>query len=116
MSNLYEKIDLKGLDENNIKPLSFCDCEYCLDINDATPSSLILTFDHKTLPSSVFVCNFEHVLLLAGLNEIKQLVFSAGIYLFKFNNGNVRTMCENCSKFTTKTPVLLSLNRFQAVF
>ena len=98
-----KKIDRKVLDENNIKPLiSFCDCEYCLDTNDATPASLILTFDHKTLPSSVFVCIFEHVLLLAGLNEIKQLVFSAGIYLFKFNNGNVRTMCEVCSKLTIK--------------
>ena len=62
-----KKIDRKGLDENNIKSLiSFCDCEYCLDTDDATPASLILTFDHKTLPSSVFVCNFEHVLLLAA--------------------------------------------------
>ena len=28
----------------------------------------------------------------------------AGIYLFKFNNGNTRTMCEICSKLTIKTP------------
>ena len=54
-----------GLDENNIRSLtSFCDCEYYLDINDAITASLILTLDHKTLPSSVFVCNFERVFLL----------------------------------------------------
>ena len=28
----------------------------------------------------------------------------AGIYLFKINNGNTRTMCEICSKATIKTP------------
>ena len=28
----------------------------------------------------------------------------AGIYLLKFNNRNVRTRCEICSKLTTKTP------------
>ena len=28
----------------------------------------------------------------------------AGIYLFKFNNGNTRAMCEICSKLTIKTP------------
>ena len=27
----------------------------------------------------------------------------AGIYLFKVNNGNTRTICEICSKLTTKT-------------
>ena len=27
----------------------------------------------------------------------------AGIYFFKFNNGNTRTMCETCSKLTMKT-------------
>ena len=26
-----------------------------------------------------------------------------GIYLFKINNGNTRTMCEICSKLTIKT-------------
>ena len=30
--------------------------------------------------------------------------FPAGIYLFKFNNGNTRTMWEICSKLTIKTP------------
>ena len=27
---------------------------------------------------------------------------SAGIYLFKVNNGNIRTMCDICSKSTIK--------------
>ena len=27
-----------------------------------------------------------------------------GLYLFKDNNGNTRTMCEICSKLTIKTP------------
>ena len=29
---------------------------------------------------------------------------SAGIYLFKFKNGNTREMCEICSKLAIKTP------------
>ena len=29
---------------------------------------------------------------------------STGIYLFKVNNGNTKTMCEICSKLTIKTP------------
>ena len=29
-------------------------------------------------------------------------VFSNGIYLFKINNGNIRTMCEISSKLTVK--------------
>ena len=29
--------------------------------------------------------------------------FSAGIYLFKFNNEKTKTMCEICSKLTIKT-------------
>ena len=29
---------------------------------------------------------------------------SAGIYFFKVNNGNTRTMCKICSKLTIKTP------------
>ena len=28
----------------------------------------------------------------------------AGIYFFKVNNGNARTMCEVCSKLSKKTP------------
>ena len=30
--------------------------------------------------------------------------YPAGIYLFKINNRNSRTMCEICSKLTIKTP------------
>ena len=30
--------------------------------------------------------------------------FPAGIYLFKISNGNIRTMCEICSKLIIKTP------------
>ena len=31
-------------------------------------------------------------------------VFPTGIYLFKVKNGNNRTMCDTCSKFSIKTP------------
>ena len=30
--------------------------------------------------------------------------FSAGIYLLKVNNRNIKTRCEICSKLTIKTP------------
>ena len=41
----------------------------------------------------------------------------ANIYLFKVNNGSTRTMCEVCSKVTTKTPVSLLkiLKRFHTL-
>ena len=48
------------------------------------------------------------------------------IYLFKFNNGNTRTMCEICSKLTIQTSntsidivlesLLLTLNKFHTLF
>ena len=31
-------------------------------------------------------------------------ILPVSIYLFKFNNANMRTMCEICSKLTIKTP------------
>ena len=34
----------------------------------------------------------------------KNTIISAGIYLFKVNNRKTRTMCEICSKLTTKIP------------
>ena len=36
-------------------------------------------------------------------NSLKTF-FPAGIYLFKINNGNTKTMPEICSKLTIKTP------------
>ena len=30
--------------------------------------------------------------------------YSGGIYLFKVNSGNMRTMCEICLKLSIKTP------------
>ena len=42
---------------------------------------------------------------LHKINEIrKRNATPGGIFLFKFNNGNTRTMCEICSKLTIKTP------------
>ena len=35
---------------------------------------------------------------------IMEVLFPAGIYLFKVNNGNTRTTCETCSKLTIKIP------------
>ena len=32
------------------------------------------------------------------------MFYPVGIYSFKVNNGNTRTMCENCSNSTVKTP------------
>ena len=61
------------------------------------------------------------------LLDILHLVhFPAGIYLFKVNNRNSRTMCKICSKLTIKTPergqwrflvsLLSTLNRFHTLF
>ena len=30
--------------------------------------------------------------------------YPTSIYLFKFNNGNTKTLCKNYSKLTTETP------------
>ena len=35
--------------------------------------------------------------------EVLLMSFQGGIYLFKVNNGNTRTLCEICSKLTVKT-------------
>ena len=35
-----------------------------------------------------------------------QLVYSAGIYLFKINNGNIRKICEICSKLMNRIHTL----------
>ena len=40
----------------------------------------------------------------------------ADIYFFKFNNGNVRIMCEICSKLTIKAPELLYKNSFWCLY
>ena len=39
-----------------------------------------------------------------------------GIYLFKVNNGNTRTMCEICSKLTIKTPERRHRHRFWCLY
>ena len=50
-------------------------------------------FEEKPLVREVF------------LGEVlQQRNYPAGIYLFKANNRNTRTMCEICSKLTIKTP------------
>ena len=50
-------------------------------------------FEEKQLVREVF------------LGEVlQQRNYPAGIYLFKANNRNTRTMCEICSKLTIKTP------------
>ena len=36
--------------------------------------------------------------------KIFHTTFPAGLYLFKVNNRNTRTMCEICSKLQRKTP------------
>ena len=48
-----------------------------------------------------FIC-FRRVLWLDFEND--KVMFPGGIYLFKFNNGNTRRMCEICSKLAIKTP------------
>ena len=35
-----------------------------------------------------------------SLNTLLHGIYPAKIYLFKFNNGNTRTICEICSKIT----------------
>ena len=46
----------------------------------------------------MFIVNFEQV------NAGWLTIFPVGIYSFKNNNGNTRTMCEICSKLTIKMP------------
>ena len=36
--------------------------------------------------------------------DLKMVKITAGIYLFKMRNGNIRTMCGICSKLTITTP------------
>ena len=38
-----------------------------------------------------------------GLLKHRNKRWPAGIYLFRVNDGNTRTMCEICSKLTIKT-------------
>ena len=72
--------------------------------------------------TNIIDCNVN----LKKWNKIVTETIPAGIYLFKMNNGNIRTMCEICSDFTKKTPerrqwrrsgvLLLTLNRFHILF
>ena len=68
--------------------------------------------------------------ILEGIKIKRKLVrnglFPANIYLFKFNNANFRKMCEISSKLTVKTPkrrqwrcsgvLMLTLNIFHNFF
>ena len=47
----------------------------------------------------------------SNLVSIFKVSSSAGIYLFKVNNGNTKTMCEIRSKLTIKTPERRQLRR-----
>ena len=72
--------------------------------------------------TNIIDCNVN----LKKWNKIVTETIPAGIYLFKMNNGNIRTMCEICSDFTKMTPerrqwrrsgvLLLTLNRFHILF
>ena len=42
---------------------------------------------------------YSVTIMFAFLN-VQNSLYPAGIYLFKFNNGNTITLCEICSKFT----------------
>ena len=45
-----------------------------------------------------------HLKLTIMTPERYPLTLPAGIHWLKLNNGNIRTMCEICSKLTIKTP------------
>ena len=54
----------------------------------------------------VFIFDFEQVLLcwvFQGEETFSNSVYWVNIYLFKFNNGNTRIICEIFSKLTVKT-------------
>ena len=54
----------------------------------------------------VFIFDFEQVLLcwvFQGEEAFSNSVYWVNIYLFKFNNGNTRIICEIFSKLTVKT-------------
>ena len=49
-------------------------------------------------------CPVGKSLLEANVPIMPISLFPAGIYLFKINNGNARTVCEICSELAIKTP------------
>ena len=64
----------------------------------STPDSLLIS---STSSSRMVSRAFP---LISWSTAGSWFIFSAGIYLPKFKNRNVRTSCEICSKFTIKTP------------
>ena len=55
--------------------------------------------NNERLSQNTPLWTFDRVLI-----RPPRLTCQAGIYLFKVNNGNTKTMCEICSKFSIKTP------------
>ena len=49
------------------------------------------------------LCKFNRAGLDVQSKKSEHKINPAGIYLFKFNNGSTKTMCEICSKLTIKT-------------
>ena len=71
-------------------------------------------FNYVNCFSCRLVGHFFHFTLLMGILNFTFTVYlfhPNGIYLFKVNNGNIRTMCETCSKLTVKTPERRQLRR-----
>ena len=65
-------------------------------MGENSPLCLFRVIEKLTVTS---FCHFLHE------NDFQNISKSnpGGIYLFKFNNGNTKTMCEICSKLRTKT-------------
>ena len=74
---LFTQCKKQRFDKNTNYSYPFTAQIYLLKVNDESTRGM---FEH----------NFEHN--------------PTDIYLFKVNNGNIRTMCETCSKLTRKTP------------
>ena len=68
----------------------------------STKTKWISVINISTSIKKALFIDAEKWILPKVLKNWKRL-FLAGIYLFKVNNGNPRTMLENCSKLKIKT-------------
>ena len=51
-----------------------------------------------------------------GSNSFDKPIIPAGIYLFKVNNGNTKTVYDICSKQTNKDTITMSLTSFYCLY
>ena len=79
--------------------------------------------DQTALTEQILNGKLHFLCSVCSLNYTNCFMFPTGIYLFKVNNRNTRTICEICSKLTIKTAedvvlvaLLLTLKIFDKPF